>query len=256
MPQINSVQRFSSRVENYVRYRPSYPKAIIETLERECGLTRDSVVADIASGTGIFTKLFLEHGNPVFGVEPNPDMRRAGEEFLAQYPKFTSINGTAEATTLAPKSVDFVTAAQAGHWFDPAKSRREFARILKPNGWLVLVWNERLTDSSQFLRDYEEMLLRFGTDYKEVGHEHAVVGAFFSPSPFQERTCTIQQKFDYAGVEGRLMSSSYAPGPEHPNYQPMLRELQRIFQLHQKDGQVVIEYITRMYFGRLNLEHE
>jgi SAM-dependent methyltransferase len=229
---------------------------VIKLLEKECGLTPDSIIADIASGTGIFTKLFLEHGNPVFGVEPNPDMRRAGEEFLAQYPKFTSIDGTAEVTTLRAKSVDFVTAAQAGHWFDPTKSRGEFARILKQDGWLVLVWNERLTDSSQFLRDYEEMLLRFGTDYKEVRHEHAVVGAFFSPSPFQERTFTIQQKFDYAGVEGRLMSSSYAPGPEHPNYQPMLRELQRIFQLYQKDGQVVIEYITRMYFGRLNLEHE
>jgi SAM-dependent methyltransferase len=253
MPQINSVQRFSSLVENYVRYRPSYPEAIIETLERECGLTRDSVVADIASGTGIFTKLFLKHGNPVFGVEPNPDMRRAGEEFLAQYSKFTSTSGTAEATTLAPKSVDFVTAAQAGHWFDPARSRREFARILKQKGWLVLVWNERLTDSSEFLRDYEELLLRFGTDYNEVRHEHAVVGAFFSPSPFEERTFTIQQKFDYAGVEGRLMSSSYAPGPEHPNHDPMLRELRRIVDLHQKDGQVVLEYVTRMYFGRLNL---
>ncbi|MGH9515551.1 MAG: class I SAM-dependent methyltransferase [Terriglobales bacterium] len=256
MPQINSVQRFSSRVENYVRYRPSYPEAIIETLERQCGLTPNSIIADIASGTGIFTKLLLEHGNPVFGVEPNPDMRRAGEEFLAQYPKFTSINGTAEATTLPAKSVDFVTAAQAGHWFDPVKSRREFARIVKPNGWLVLVWNERLTDSSQFLRDYEELLLRFGTDYQEVRHEHAVVGAFFSPCPFEERTFTIQQKFDHAGVEGRLMSSSYAPGPEHPNHQPMLRELRRIFDLHQKDGQVLIEYVTRMYFGRLNLEHE
>jgi hypothetical protein len=117
----------------------------------------------------------------------------------------------------------------------------------------VLVWNERLTDSSEFLRDYEELLLRFGTDYNEVRHEHAVVGAFFSPSPFEERTFTIQQKFDYAGVEGRLMSSSYAPGPEHPNHDPMLRELRRIVDLHQKDGQVVLEYVTRMYFGRLNL---
>jgi SAM-dependent methyltransferase len=251
MPQIDSTQRFSSRVENYVRYRPSYPKKVIETLERDCGLTHNSVVADIASGTGIFTKLLLEHGNSVFGVEPNADMRRAGEEFLSAYPNFTSVSGTAEATTLSPQSVDFVTAAQAGHWFDPQKSRKEFARILKPNGWLVLLWNERRTDSTPFLREYEQLLLRFGTDYEEVRHERTMVGAFFDPHPFQERTFNLLQEFDYAGVEGRLLSSSYAPPPGHPNHDPMLQELRRVFELHQQNGRIVFEYLTRLYYGRL-----
>ncbi len=111
MSPLNSTARFSTRVNDYVRFRPSYPNEIINILERDCGLTRDSVIADIASGTGIFTRLLLEHGNHVFGVEPNPVMRRAGEEFLAKYPRFTSLNGTAEATTLRDQSVDFVTAA-------------------------------------------------------------------------------------------------------------------------------------------------
>jgi SAM-dependent methyltransferase len=248
---INSIHRFSSRVDSYARFRPSYPKQIIETLERDCGFTRDSIVADIASGTGIFTKLLLEHGNHVFGVEPNADMRRAGEEFLAEYPNFTSVTGTAEATTLEARSVDFVTTAQAGHWFDRQKSRREFARILKPGGWAVLVWNERKADSTPFLREYEELLLRYGTDYNEVRHEHTVVGEFFDPLPFQERTFDLQQVFDYAGVEGRLMSSSYAPGPAHPNHAPMLRDLREIFDRHQQDGKVSIEYTTRMFYGRL-----
>jgi SAM-dependent methyltransferase len=253
---VNSTQRFSSRVDNYVRFRPSYPSQIIQSLERECGLTQDSIVTDIASGTGIFTRLLLEHGNHVFGVEPNADMRRAGESFLSNYPKFTSINGTAEVTTLNSRSVDFVTAAQAGHWFDPEKSRREFRRILKAGGWLVLVWNERLTDATPFLRDYEHLLSLFGTDYKEVRHEQANVAAFFGSSPFRQGAFELQQKFDYAGVEGRLMSSSYAPGREHPNYAPMLRELRRTFEAHQHNGQVVMEYVTRLYFGRLNLEDE
>ena len=248
---LNSIHRFSSRVDTYVRFRPSYPKKVIETLERECGLTHDSVIADIASGTGIFTKLLLENGNRVFGVEPNAEMRRAGEEFLTGYPNFTSVNGTAEATTLAPDSVDFVTAAQAGHWFDRKKSRQEFVRILKKSGWAVLIWNERKTASTPFLRDYEELLLRHGTDYKEVRHEHAVVGEFFDPRPFEERTFALQQVFDYAGLEGRLMSSSYAPGPDHAGHVPMLRELRRIFERHQHGGQVVIEYATRMFYGRL-----
>ena len=248
---VNSIHRFSSRVDSYVRFRPSYPNQIIDTLERDCGFTKDSIVADIASGTGIFTKLLLEHGNRVFGVEPNAEMRNAGEEFLSNYPNFTSVNGTAEATTLDASSVDFVTAAQAGHWFDRRKSRQEFARILKPGGWVVLVWNERKTDSTPFLRDYEELLLRYGTDYNEVRHEHTVVGEFFDPVPFEERTFDLQQIFDYSGVEGRLMSSSYAPGPGHVNHAPMLRELHQIFDRHQQGGKVSIEYTTRMFYGQL-----
>jgi SAM-dependent methyltransferase len=248
---LNSTQRFSSRVDTYVRFRPSYPKQIVETLEKHCGFTDHSVVADIASGSGIFTKLLLEHGNRVYGVEPNAEMRRAGEEFLAAYPNFTSVTGTAEATTLSSYSVDFVTAAQSGHWFDRQKSRQEFARILKPEGWAVLVWNERKTDSTPFLRDYEDLLLRYGTDYNEVRHEHTVVGEFFDPLPFQERTFHLQQVFDYAGVEGRLLSSSYVPGPGHPNHAPMLRELRGIFDRHQQGGKISIEYTTRMFYGKL-----
>ena len=248
---VNSIHRFSSRVDSYIRFRPSYPNQIIDTLERDCGFTKDSIVADIASGTGIFTKLLLEHGNRVFGIEPNAEMRNAGEEFLSDYPNFTSVNGTAEATTLDASSVDFVTAAQAGHWFDRRKSRQEFARILRPGGWVVLVWNERKTDSTPFLRDYEALLLRYGTDYNEVRHEHTVVGEFFDPVPFEERTFDLQQIFDYSGVEGRLMSSSYAPGPGHVNHAPMLRELHQIFDRHQQGGKVSIEYTTRMFYGQL-----
>lgn len=251
MSQVNPIERFSSRVDTYVRFRPSYPKQIIATMERECGLTRESVIADIASGTGIFTKLLLDHGNRVFGVEPNAEMRRASEELLGGYSNFTSVNGTAEATTLQDKCVDFVTAAQAGHWFDRRKSGQEFARILKRGGWAVLVWNERKTDSTSFLRDYEDLLLRYGTDYNEVRHEHTVVGEFFDPRPYEERTFPLQQVFDYEGLEGRLMSSSYAPGPGHPSHVPMLRELRRIFERHQRNGKVAIEYSTRMFYGRL-----
>ncbi|MGA8284386.1 MAG: class I SAM-dependent methyltransferase, partial [Candidatus Sulfotelmatobacter sp.] len=155
MPASNATSRFSDRVENYVRYRPRYPAEVIQELKSECGLMASHVIADVASGTGIWTRMLLENGNPVFGVEPNGEMREAGERLLAAFPKFTSVAGTAEATTLADQSVNFVTAAQAAHWFDRGRARREFLRILKPGGWLVLLWNERLTDSTAFLRDYE-----------------------------------------------------------------------------------------------------
>lgn len=253
MPACNATSRFSDRVENYVRYRPGYPRDVLRVLERECGLTASHVVADIASGTGIWTRMLLENGNSVFGVEPNAEMRLAGERLLASFPKFTSVAGTAEATTLADQSIDFITAAQAAHWFNRERARCEFARILKPAGWLVLLWNERLTDSTAFLREYEELLLRYGTDYAEVRHERTTdaVNEFFDPVPFQERAFEMRQEFDSAGLEGRLLSSSYAPGPGHPKHTPMLTELRRIFDKHAVGERVAFDYRTRIYFGRI-----
>ena len=253
MPATNATSRFSDRVENYVRYRPGYPSEALQALRDECGLAPNHVVADIASGTGIWTRMLLENGNPVFGVEPNADMRQAGERLLASFPTFTSVAGTAEATTLAAASVDFVTAAQAAHWFDRERSRREFARILKPEGWLVLLWNERLTDSTPFLRDYEQLLLTYGTDYEDVRHEKTTdaVNEFFDPMPFEERVFDMQQEFDYAGIEGRLLSSSYAPGPEHPNHASMLKQLRLIFDAYAVNGRATFDYKTRVYFGHL-----
>ncbi len=253
MPASNATSRFSDRVENYVRYRPGYPHKIMHALKTECGLTPQHVVADIASGTGIWTRMLLENGNPVFGVEPNAEMREAGERLLTGFPKFKSVAGTAEATTLEDQGLDFITAAQAAHWFDRVRARSEFVRILKPSGWLVLLWNERVTDSTRFLRAYEQLLLTYGTDYEEVRHERTTdaVNEFFDPAPFQQRVFEMRQEFDYAGLEGRLLSSSYAPGPEHPQYAPMLQELRRIFDACAVEGRVAFEYKTRLYFGRL-----
>jgi SAM-dependent methyltransferase len=196
----------------------------------------------------------LENGNRVFGVEPNLEMRQAGERLLAEFLNFTSVSGTAEATSLPEQRLDFVTAAQAAHWFDREGARREFLRILKPGGWLVMLWNERLTDSTPFLRDYEQLLLDYGTDYQEIRHERTTesVNEFFDPAPFRERAFPMYQDFDYAGIEGRLLSSSYAPGPEHPRYAAMLQDLRRIFEAHAIAGRVMVEYKTRIFFGQLS----
>jgi SAM-dependent methyltransferase len=254
MPASNATSRFSDRVENYVRYRPGYPAEAVRALQNECGLLPEHVVADIASGTGIWTQMLLENGNRVFGVEPNEDMRQAGERLLAGFPRFTSVAGTAEATTLGDASVDFVTAAQAAHWFDRVRARQEFARILKPGGWLVLLWNERITDETPFLREYEELLLTYGTDYADVRHERTTddLNQFYDPAPYQERVFDLRQDFDYAGLEGRLLSSSYAPGSGHPKYEPMLGELRQLFDKHAAAGRVGIDYKTRVYFGHIS----
>jgi ubiquinone/menaquinone biosynthesis C-methylase UbiE len=250
----DSTRRFSSRVGNYVRYRPAYPSAVLDLLKKDCGLNAASVIADVAFGTGIFTRMLLENGNRVIGVEPNPEMRQAGEEFLRSFPKFTSVAGTAEATSLDDHSVDFVTAAQAAHWFDPEKARREFDRICRPGGWTVLLWNERRTGSTPFLRAYEQLLVEFGTDYQDVRHERTneQVETFFAPSKFQVRTFDYRQEFDYEGLEGRLLSSSYTPQPDDAAHAPMLRELRRIFDAHQVNGRVTFEYDTQVYYGQLS----
>jgi SAM-dependent methyltransferase len=165
-------QRFSNRVADYVRYRPSYPSALIDLLRDECGLRPDHAVADVGSGTGLLSKLFLENGNRVLGIEPNEEMRRAGEEYLATYKNFSSVRGSSEATTLADSSVAFITAAQAFHWFEPIATRREFLRILKPSGWVVVIWNDRRISETAFGRAYEDLLVRYGTDYTRVKEAH------------------------------------------------------------------------------------
>jgi ubiquinone/menaquinone biosynthesis C-methylase UbiE len=245
--------RFSDRVENYVRFRPGYPPEVLELLRAECGLRASHIVADIASGTGAFTRLLLENGNSVFAVEPNPGMREMGMQQLESYDRFVSIAGTAEETTLRSASVDFVTAAQAAHWFDLPRARAEFARILQSDGWCVLIWNERRTASTPFLRDYEQLLLTYGTDYNEVRHERttAVIHEFFAPAPYQERVFDMRQRFDYEGIAGRLLSSSYAPLEGHPSHAPMMQELERLFHAHAVGGKAEFEYDTRVFYGHL-----
>jgi SAM-dependent methyltransferase len=249
------IARFSDRVENYVRYRPGYPPEVLELLRVECGLRPSHIVADIASGTGAFTRLLLENGNSVFAVEPNAAMREMGIEQLESLGsnRLVSVAGTAEETTLRPASVDFVTAAQAAHWFDLPRARAEFVRILRPGGWCVLIWNERETATTPFLRDYEQLLLTYGTDYEEVRHERttAMIHEFFAPALSEERVYSLRQQFDYEGLAGRLLSSSYAPLEGHTSYEPMMQELQRIFRAHAKDGTVEFEYKTRVFYGHL-----
>jgi ubiquinone/menaquinone biosynthesis C-methylase UbiE len=245
--------RFSDRVENYVRYRPGYPTEVLDLLRTECGLRPSHIVADVASGTGVLTRLLVENGNSVFAVEPNAEMREMGMHQLEGYQRLVSVAGTAEETTLRSASVDFVTAAQAAHWFNLPRARAEFARILRPDGWCVLIWNERHTATTPFLRDYEQLLLAYGTDYKEVRHERttATISEFFAPALYQERAFSLRQQFDYEGLAGRLLSSSYAPLEGHPSHAPMMQELQRIFHVHAIDGRVAFDYDTRVFYGKL-----
>jgi SAM-dependent methyltransferase len=241
-------------VADYVRYRPGYPTALLALLGDECGLRGDHVIADVGSGTGLLSKLFLENGNRVIGVEPNAGMRTASEEFLAGYKNFSAVDGSSESTTLAGASVDFVTAAQAFHWFEAVATRREFVRILKPGGWLVVMWNDRRIGETTFDRGYEDLLLRHGTDYKQVKDAYPQardMEKFFGPGRFDKRELSNFQEFDFAGLAGRLRSSSYAPQEGQAGYPAMMDALRGLFEANQKSGRVRMEYSTQIYFGRL-----
>jgi len=255
MIEMDPTKRFSSRVKKYVRFRPRYPQEIIDCLEKNCGLTSASVVADIGSGTGISSEPFLQNGNRVYGVEPNDEMRAAAEDLLAAYDNFASHNGSAEATGLADESIEFVVAGQAFHWFNMEAARAEFARILRPNGMAVLVWNSRNTDAKSFMAAYEKLLGELANDYALVNEHKAsddeTIARFYAPHEFQKVAIDNDHLYDLETLRGRALSSSYSPLPEQPNYQPFLERLDAIFNKHQQNGQVCFGYTTRLYWGQL-----
>ena len=248
--------RFTERVADYAAHRPSYPPEVIGVLERAGVLRPSDVVADVGSGTGILTALLLDHGHTVHAVEPNAAMASEATARLGENPRYHAVAGRAEATGLPGASCDVVTAAQAFHWFDVDATRLEFQRILRPGGAVVLVWNIRRTGSTPFLQEYEALLQRFALGYKKISAgwaDEQAIARFFAPSPFEVRGLEYRQEFGFDGLRGRLLSSSYAPPAGHPQHEPMIAELRRLFDLHQRGGRVAFEYDTRVYWGRLDV---
>jgi SAM-dependent methyltransferase len=262
-------QRFSRCVDDYARFRPGYPPAVVGCLQREFGLRPAHLVADVGAGTGIFTRLLLDHGHRVIAVEPNPQMRSCAECALADRPGFRSVAGAAEATGLPDRSVDWVIAAQAFHWFDPARARLEFRRLLRApgdgggidvvrgGGLVALIWNCR-RESTPFLAAYEAFIQDHALDYAHVRHREARtlarMEAFFGTAP-QIRVFDNRQVFDFEGLRGRTLSCSYIPAPDHPRHAPMLSALKELFAAHADGGRVVMEYDTRLYVGPLSGSH-
>jgi SAM-dependent methyltransferase len=246
----DSKDRFSNRAAYYAKFRPSYPEAIPNFMKQELGLSATSVIGDVGSGTGILSQMFLKHGNSVFGVEPNKKMREIAETNLAGYSRFRSINGSAEATTLPASSIDIITAAQSFQWFDAEKARVEFLRILKPGGWVILIWNTR-RNSTPFMEAYER-LVRDHAKFQQVRHENldeGVLRGFLGD--YTVRVFDNVQILNLEGLTGRLLSSSYTPLSDDPGYPQMLDELRSLFNSYNKNGLVQLQYDTEVYCGRL-----
>ncbi len=251
----DSTLRFSNRVRDYQRARPSYPTELITLLRDEIGLGPGRTVADVGSGTGILTGLLLDTGSRVIGVEPNNAMREAAEALLGQHPEFQSVDGTAEDTGLPADSVDVVTAAQAFHWFDVEKTSREFRRILRGEGAVALIWNHRHSGGSAFLMAYERFLEEWGRGYADIraswGAE-ADVARFFGQEEVVHRRFPNEQVLDCEELEARFLSSSYAPSRDDAQLPAASTALRRLFDDHSLDGAVRMTYNTEIYYGRVH----
>ena len=252
----NPTTRFSNHVNNYLKYRPHYPSQIIDFLKTSFNFDTQQVVADVGSGTGFLTKLFLENGNTTYGIEPNEAMRKAGEYYLKDYNNFISINGTAEATTLPNHSIDLITVAQAFHWFDMPKAKQEFLRILKPNHQyrsILLIWNQRKHQASAFMQAYLNFIEQFSTSSRKITESRinkTVLTAFFGTPNYKIATFPNHQYFDLEGLKGRYLSSSYAFTKTHPQHDNAMKSLTTIFNAYQKKGKVSMIYKTYIYYSK------
>ena len=254
MNTLQSTERFSDRVADYVRYRPTYPAVMLDWLRKAHGVTSDWRVADIGAGTGISSKMFLDAGHSVIAVEPNAAMRGAAIEWLGSAPKFRAVDGQADATTLADDSIDLVSVAQAFHWFDPEKARREFHRILRSGGLAAIYWNSRRLVGTPFLEGYEALLQTYGTDYTSVAERYADeprMREWFGEGWRGTASFDHRQLLDFDALRGRLMSSSYAPRAGDPRHAPMIEALRKLFDACAVEGRVSFDYDTRVFVGEV-----
>lgn len=251
----NFSDRFTATIENYLHYRPSYPKEVLQLAIDRCNLKKDDIIADIGSGTGFLSKLFLEHGNSVFGVEPNEAMRHAAQQYLKSYAHFHNIDGNAENTTLKNHSIDFITAGTSFHWFDATKAKIEFQRILRSQGWVLLVWNVRDIKHSKLVNEYENLILKFGKDYKNSRAQEfdkTAVSDFFAPNHMHTASFKNTQLFNWEGFKGRLLSASYSLREGESGYEDMLKALHLIFDHYQQNNMIEFLYETKVFYGQIH----
>lgn len=246
----DSTQRFSDRVQHYIKYRPDYPPEVISYLRQEAGLSKDSIVADIGSGTGIFTKHLLNLGCKVYAIEPNQEMREAADTLLKEYPNYVSINAPAQQTSLKDQEIDLIVCAQAFHWFNTQEAKAEFKRILKDTGQAALIWNNRIVNTDDFAKAYDQLLREKTADYNEVNHQKLSdkdFSAFFKNGEYKKVVFPSFQEFDEVGFLGRANSSSYVPVGDEKFQQ----ELKNVFNKHANNGTIKFHYNTEIYLGKV-----
>ena len=251
--QMDATEKFSGKAEGYEKYRPSYPKELLDYLYQDVGFQENSVIADIGAGTGIFSRLLLERGSRVYCVEPNDDMRRVARQKLQGFPSCTFVDATAEHTLLDDRSVDFFTAAQAFHWFDQTAFAAECRRILRAGGKVVLVWNNREKDSTIIKETYRicQEICPDSQGFSGGKETPEKYQSFFREGRYEERAFPNDQRMDLEGFLGRYLSASYAPSQEENRYFAFTKALTELFDSYQKGGAVTLPNQTHCYVGEV-----
>lgn len=249
---MDNTKKFTHKVENYVKYRPSYPSEFMKYLTDEVGITKEKIVADIGAGTGKLTKLLANEVKTVYAVEPNGPMRKACEEYCSEFRNVIAVDGTAEASTLPDSSVDFITVAQAFHWFDREKAGSEFKRILKPGEKVILVWNNLLNEN-EFIIENDALLRRMCPDFHGLSggsrSDPENYADFFMHSVCDHRIFDNDRLLTLEEYIGGSLSSSYAPLESDPVYQDFVDGLTAIFFKYSKDGRLLMPSVTQSYTG-------
>jgi SAM-dependent methyltransferase len=244
--------RFTGRAGDYDRYRPTYPDGIITYLQGKIGFNRKWVVADIGSGTGILSELFLKNGNKVFCVEPNADMRGVAEKNLVRYgPLFVSVDGRAESTTLEPDSVDLIVAGQALHWFDLHGARLEFGRILRRDGRVAIIYNHRIK-RGRLETAYDGLVTRHRRNRPPIPDANdAYVSKFLGIRRHDRLILPNSQDLDLDGILGRMASASYMPGRDTRYWSAVEKDARKLVEKYGRNGVVKLRYDTTVYLGRI-----
>lgn len=250
LEELSPKSRFSNRVENYAKYRPDYPKEIVSFLRKTIGLTEKHIIADIGSGTGISSKIFFDNGNQVYGIEPNREMREAGEKYLSNYTNFHSIEASSEDTKLECESIDMIILGQAFHWFEPEATRKEFLRILKPNGYVVLFSNRRKSSNNEFMSNYAELISKYAQEEfsKPLNTDKSY---FFDLKPIHQIVFPNLQVFDLKRLKGDLVSYSYIPNEGDPKFISMITEFENLFEKNNNNGLLNFDYETVVYYCKM-----
>ena len=246
--QMNPQNRFTSRAEDYAKYRPSYSPKVIDRIVAELDNVSKSVAADVGAGTGISSRLLADRGITVLAIEPNAAMKQVAKP----HPLVEFSDGSAEDTKLPDASVDLVTCFQAFHWFNPKPTLKEFARILKPQGKLAAVWNNRHKDD-EFTKEYSRLTQKASNNDSELRHgtERSLHHTdWFNPA--RHFLFPYRQALNLEALIGRAMSTSYIP-QKGEIYQEFIESLKQLHQHYRNtEGLVYLQYQTSVYLTELS----
>jgi len=246
----------------YQRFRPHYPAQVFVELERILSRSKtpsaSRTLVDIGCGTGIATRQLRAAMGPaprIVGVDVNRNMLKTARQASAQSDAIEYTQGTAEALPFPDNSVDLVIVAQAIQWFDRPKFYPEVCRILRPDGVLAVMRNNRSWQSSVFLEQYEELLETLSPGYVrscrdiDLQGEIRQVAGLKNGAKHRIRWNRHLTRADFIGMA--LSSSKTQAAIRHCGRATVLRALESlVVRFGGKSGELRVPYVSELYLAK------